>query len=272
MSTRIRFSLALILGLLATLPSFAAPPQTLNYQGYLTSTTGTPTNSTVQMTFRLYNAVSGGVALYTETQPSVSVTNGSFNAIIGTVIPIPLPFDVPYWLTVAVNSDAEMSPRQPLASSAYAFRAASVDAAASIGGAQISGSITNATLPATQITGTINAATAVTVTGGVAGSQISGAITTATIGGAQVSGPVASATAAASFSGPLGGDITGQQGSTTISAIRGSAVSAVVPTDGQVLIFRGGQWQPAADVANLLASVASLVSPRAYVTDRKSVV
>lgn len=132
MIRRIRFSLALILCLLATLPAFAAPPQTLNYQGYLTNPTGTPTNGTVQMIFRLYSAASGGVALYTETQLSVAVTNGSFNAVIGTVTPITLPlvpFDVPYWLSVAVNADAEMIPRQPLASSAYAFRAATLDAA-----------------------------------------------------------------------------------------------------------------------------------------------
>ena len=123
MSKRIRFSLALILSLLATLPSFAAPPQTLNYQGYLTNPGGTPVNTSVAMTFRLYNAASGGTALYTEAQPSVNVTNGGFNAVIGTVTPITLPFDVSYWLTVAVNADAEMSPRQALASSAYAFRA-----------------------------------------------------------------------------------------------------------------------------------------------------
>ena len=187
MSTRIRFSLALILSLLAALPSFAAPPQTLNYQGYLTSPTGTPINTSVVMTFKLYNAPTGGAPLYTESQFMVPVTNGSFNAVIGAVTPIPLPFDVPYWLTVAVNADAEMSPRQPLTSSAYAFRAATATTA------------------------------------------------------------------------------------NTTAAIQGSAVSAAVPTDGQVLIFRGGQWQPAADVANLLASGASnLNSPRAYVANRFS--
>ena len=184
MSPRIRFSLALILTLLATLPSFAAPPQTLNYQGYLTNPGGTPVNTQVMMTFRLYNAAIGGTALYTETQPSVNVTNGGFNVLIGTGTggPISLPFDVPYWLSVSVNSDAEMSPRQPLASSAYAFRAASLDTAATIGGAQISGSITNATLPATQITGTINAATAASaaaLTGNVSGAQVTGSITSA---------------------------------------------------------------------------------------------
>ena len=150
-----------------SLPIIAAPPQTLNYQGYLTNPGGTPVNTQVVMTFRLYNAASGGTALYTETQLSVIVSNGGFNAVIGTVTPIPLPFDVPYWLSVQLNADAEMSPRQPLTSSPYAFRAASVDAAATIAGTQITGSLAGATLPATQITGTINAATATTVSGSV---------------------------------------------------------------------------------------------------------
>ncbi len=121
--------------------SFAAPPQTINYQGYITSPIGTPVNTSVQMTFRLYNAPSGGGALWTETQPSVGVINGSFSATLGAVTPIPLPFDVQYWFSVAVNADAEMSPRQPLTSSPYAFRAASLDSSATISAFQVTGGI-----------------------------------------------------------------------------------------------------------------------------------
>ena len=142
MCTLIRSSLCLILSFMFTLPALAALPPTLNYQGYLTNPAGTPVNAPVAMTFRLYNAASGGVLLYTEAQPSVPVTNGSFSAILGVVAPIALAFDVPYWLSVQVNTDPEMSPRQPLTSSAYAFRAAALDAAASISGAQITGTIT----------------------------------------------------------------------------------------------------------------------------------
>ena len=142
MCTLIRSSLCLILSFLFTLPALAALPPTLNYQGYLTNPAGTPVNAAVAMTFRLYNAASGGVLLYTEAQPSVPVTNGSFNAVLGVVAPIALAFDFPYWLSVQVNTDPEMGPRQPLTSSAYAFRAAALDAAASISGAQITGTIT----------------------------------------------------------------------------------------------------------------------------------
>ena len=48
----IRCSLALLLGLLVTLATLAAPPQTINYQGYLTNPGGTPVNAPAVMTDR----------------------------------------------------------------------------------------------------------------------------------------------------------------------------------------------------------------------------
>ena len=141
MKNIIRFVLASGLALMMSLPTMAAPPQTINYQGNLTNPGGTAVNSAVQMTFKLYNVASGGNPLWTETQTSVAVSNGNFNAVLGSQVPIPLPFDVPYWLTVTINADGEMSPRQPLATSPYAFRAASVDSMASISALQLTGTI-----------------------------------------------------------------------------------------------------------------------------------
>ena len=165
----------------------AAPPQTINYQGYLTNPGGTPVNTSVVMTFRLYNAASGGSPLFAETQLSVGVANGNFNAVIGSVSPIALAFDVPYWLTVAINSDPEMSPRQPLASSPYAFRASTLDSSATIDGAQVTGSVASA--------GSANIATMAMLAGGLQGSlpgsQVSGVLTTASIPAAQITGTLA---------------------------------------------------------------------------------
>ena len=62
MNKLLRFMLCAGLALFAT-QAIAAPPQTINYQGYLTNPGGTPVNSTVVMTFRLYNAASGGAAM-----------------------------------------------------------------------------------------------------------------------------------------------------------------------------------------------------------------
>src|SRR5664279_1353496 len=137
---------AIVLLLVAALCSgsvHAVMPQILNYQGYLTSPTGTPVLVAVKMTFRLYSAASGGSPIYTEIHPSVNVANGIFDTMLGSLAPLPpLAFDVPYWLTVEINTDGEMNPRQMVTASAYAIRAANADAlaaAATVAGSQITG-------------------------------------------------------------------------------------------------------------------------------------
>ena len=147
-------------------PANAAPPSTINYQGNLTNASAQPVNNgAITMTFSLYAAASGGAPLYSETQ-TVSVSNGLFNVRIGTISPINLPFDVPYFLGISVAGDAEMSPRQPLSSSAYAFRASTADAvssAASIAASQVAGSLANATIPAANVVGGVGGGTVTSV-------------------------------------------------------------------------------------------------------------
>ena len=134
----------LTLGLLSWVampsPTIAAPPQTINYQGTLTNAGGTPINGAVSMTFRIYNEASGvAAALWSETQMTVNVVNGAFNTVFGAVPapPVALPFDVPYWLSVQVNADAEMTPRQPFSSVPYAFRATNLEPGSTISAANL---------------------------------------------------------------------------------------------------------------------------------------
>ena len=224
------FRIAMCASIVLLMPfAIAASPQTINYQGYLTTPAGTPVNTTAVMTFRLYNAASGGAALYSETQPSLAVTNGSFNAVIGAVTPITLPFDVPYWLTVAVNADAEMSPRQPLASSPYAFRASTADSVASVTGSQITGSIATATIPVANVIGAVagpqgpvgatgsQGATGLTGPGGAAGiAGATGAQGPIGVSGAQ--GPIGA-------TGPAGpNDITGNLTMLNSTAVAGNVL------------------------------------------------
>ncbi|MBL8513561.1 MAG: hypothetical protein JNJ55_06185, partial [Betaproteobacteria bacterium] len=103
-------------------------PRTLSYQGTLSTSAAVPVNGAQTIVFSLYNAASGGTTLWTETQ-SVNVANGLFNVTLGGSTPIELPFNVPYFLGVKVGADAEMTPRNPLASSAYALRARTADLA-----------------------------------------------------------------------------------------------------------------------------------------------
>ncbi len=99
----------------------AVPPQ-INYQGYLTESEGTPVDGTVQMTFTIYDAGTGGNGLWSETQ-AVTVSRGVYNVNLGEMNPINLDFDKQYYLGIQAGSDDEMTPRLALTSVGYAFRA-----------------------------------------------------------------------------------------------------------------------------------------------------
>ena len=93
-------------------------PKTINYQGYLTNQNNAPLNGSPLIKFSIYDIHTGGIPLWSETK-YVPVTDGIFNVYLGSVIPINLHFDKPYYLGITVENDDEMSPRQRLASSPY---------------------------------------------------------------------------------------------------------------------------------------------------------
>ncbi|HPV25359.1 MAG TPA: hypothetical protein PLJ65_14385, partial [Casimicrobium sp.] len=101
-------------------------PQTINYQGYLTTPSGAAVNGNVAMTLKLYDAVVAGNELYAETHPSVTVANGIFNVQVGSVTPMGLNFTAPYFLGVTVGTDPEMTPRRPLTAAPYAVTAENI--------------------------------------------------------------------------------------------------------------------------------------------------
>ncbi len=101
--------------------SFADAPKLVNYQGYLTDSVGAPITGNRSMVFGLYNAASAGSLLWSETQASVSVSNGIYQVNLGSVTPLNLAFNQQYYLGIAVGGDPEMTPRQPLTSTPYAL-------------------------------------------------------------------------------------------------------------------------------------------------------
>lgn len=105
---------------------FAAIPSKIDYQGYLTNSSGVPVNGTVSITFTLYDAETEGTVLWSETQ-TIAVSNGIFNVTLGASNPLTLPFHTPYYLGIRVESDPEMTPRIALTSVGYAFRAKTVE-------------------------------------------------------------------------------------------------------------------------------------------------
>jgi hypothetical protein len=123
-------SVLIILVCLASL-SLAGIPKLINYQGMLTGSDGTTpvTDGNYNLTFKIYGSLSGTDSLWREYHSNVSVTNGLFNVILGSVTSLNLAFDADYWLGIRVGSDAELSPRIRLTSVGYAYRASVADSA-----------------------------------------------------------------------------------------------------------------------------------------------
>lgn len=102
------------------------------YQGRLADKNGAPLTQTVNMTFRLYAAASGGVPLWEEGWTganSVQVSDGLFNVMLGSLTPVPQSVIVGnnnLFLGITVGTDSEMSPRVQLGSVPFATQALTV--------------------------------------------------------------------------------------------------------------------------------------------------
>ena len=77
-----------ILVILSAEATRAAVPALINYQGILTDANGMSFDTTVAATFTIYDSETGGQSLWTETQPALTVVDGRFNVLLGSVIPI----------------------------------------------------------------------------------------------------------------------------------------------------------------------------------------
>ena len=103
-------------------PGHAAIPILVSYQGVLTDDGGNLVpDGNYQLTFRLYTTLSGGSAIFTETQ-TVAVAKGGFSVLLGSTASLSgLSFDVLYYLGTSVAGGPELVPRVLLASSPYAL-------------------------------------------------------------------------------------------------------------------------------------------------------
>jgi hypothetical protein len=113
-------------------------PPYINYQGRLTDqASGGPVNGVKNITFSLYDSATGGEPVYFQTQ-KVNIVNGSFSVYLGKgegnyqgneVSSDGIPAEVftersAQYLGIKIEgSSTEMTPRQSLASVAYAYKA-----------------------------------------------------------------------------------------------------------------------------------------------------
>ena len=88
--------LCLLVSTLVNQVSWAQIPQTISYQGVLTDELGILiADGNHELTFMIYDIDEGGPALWSETHLSVAVVDGVFNVILGSVVPLNIPFDIP---------------------------------------------------------------------------------------------------------------------------------------------------------------------------------
>ena len=135
-SARSLLALPALAVLVALLASGSSAPPLLNYQGRLTTASGQPIAAVVPMHFAILDGDTMTAAvLWGETQSSVSVNQGIYNVILGSVHPVP-PSALAggtVFLEVQVSGET-LKPRQRLTSVAYALRASEALNAQNLGG------------------------------------------------------------------------------------------------------------------------------------------
>lgn len=131
-------ALAALLWAAVLAPARAVPPG-FNIQGRLTDANGVNREGNYSIKFTLYDAPTGGTALWTRTYPALTVRNGNFQTVIGDVTGQPMLSDVfasgdARHLEIQVLSgpgvttpEQPLVPRQQLVSVPYAMKAAVAD-------------------------------------------------------------------------------------------------------------------------------------------------
>ena len=116
------------LGALAPLAQ-AAIPYKINYQGRLTRNGNAVNNETHLMSFKIYDAISGGTLIWTSADQTVAVSNGVFSTVLDAGSPAALStatFAAPRYLELTLDGSTTLAPRETMSASPYAFVAQSL--------------------------------------------------------------------------------------------------------------------------------------------------
>lgn len=248
-------------------PSQAATtlPTKMNFQGRIANSTGAIlANGTYNMRFRIWTAASGGTQQWSEDRlvsasQGVTVTNGQFSVQLGSITPlnasvfasnslyfeVELPTPASATSSSPVWTEGAMTPRNQLATSAYAYNAETLDGidsdsfaqlgAANIfgGSATFSGANSSSKL-LVQTNGAVDLFKADTSTSTVTiGTAANGAIFTST--GVQFTGtarPTRTVTLAPEYAGatftPISANFNGSLSSDFCSGTAGQSINTTV--------------------------------------------
>ena len=125
---QIRFILIGLLGIFSSL--FSQSQQLINYQGRLILA-GSAADTTLSITFTIYDNQSGGNVLWTEPR-TVVVTNGIFNILLGSNVPFPKSLfsgNGDRFLALKLGNEPELTTRFRITSVAYAIKSTYADTA-----------------------------------------------------------------------------------------------------------------------------------------------
>jgi hypothetical protein len=98
------------------------PVKQVALQGRLSDPSGKPLDGSFSVKFEIFASPTygaTGTGLWSEAQ-KVTVTKGLFGVNLGSVTPLNLAFDKPYWVEVSIGAE-KLSPRYPLTSAPYSF-------------------------------------------------------------------------------------------------------------------------------------------------------
>lgn len=232
------FCLAAIIMLFITSGlTISAQTSAFTYQGRFTDTSvgQQPTNGTYSMTFRLYDALSGGSQIGSSITSTVTVTSGVFTARLDFGAAAFNTSGARY-LEVQVGSTV-LAPRQEITSTPFATRAVNAAAADSLSAGCI-GCVTNQqinSIDGSKVTGTVaNATTAQSAT--IA--QSAATATTATTAG-NVTGVVAVANGGTGSSTQNFVDLTTNQTVAGNKTFTGTLSGAGISNLNRVFVFNG---------------------------------
>jgi hypothetical protein len=129
-SKKFGFILPVILLLFSSV-AYTEVPLVLNYQGKLENAAGAPLDTTLEITFRIYEDSIGGIALWTEVHSGVPVTGGLFDVLIGSVnlLEHSVFLGGNRWLGIQIADNPEGVPRTRMASVPFAYSSLTADAA-----------------------------------------------------------------------------------------------------------------------------------------------
>jgi hypothetical protein len=101
-------------------------PQEISFQGVLRNAYGSFVNDgTFDIRFSIYNQESGGSYLWSESQ-TVSVQNGVFSVVLGTIENLDIDFNQQLWIEIDVEGEGELESRIKLTTSPYAIFAKTI--------------------------------------------------------------------------------------------------------------------------------------------------